>query len=355
MSVSYHWVFIAFFLVSLLIVLEDYTGYLVNQFEYPYSWFSVPVKAVSNYGIWALLAPLVDAQAQRILKVNQGPRLKIMLQAILVGIFVALVHRWTAIRLFDYIYFLKSGFLPSLLSDKNQILLLTGWITSIIQYLIILAAFLALVYYQGYLQKQKELNEAQLRALKMQLHPHFLFNTLHSIAALIDIEPRSAQKMVSQLGTLMRDTLDQDDKGSASLREEIAYVQNYLNIEQVRFQDRLEITYNIEEAVANASLPYLILQPVVENAIKHGVQHMQESGVINISAFMRSANRVLVRVEDNGLGLAKVRHGKGLGLENVRERLAAFYAQDFQFDFGHKEPQGFAVNMEFPYQEFKKL
>lgn len=354
MSISYHWVLSAAAVMSLLVVLEDYTGYLVNQFEYPYSWYSVPAKAFANYGVWALLAPVIDIQAQRLIRMKSENRWQTILMAVFVGVVMALVHRGLAVRLFDYLYYLKSDFLPTWLSDKNQTLLLTGWITSIIQYTVILLIFLAVVYYQGYLQKQKELNAAQLRALKMQLHPHFLFNTLHSIAALIDIEPKAAQKMVSQLGGLMRNTLDQDEKSSASLQEEISYIKNYLDIEHVRFQDRLEITYDIEEAVSSATLPYLILQPLIENAIKHGMQDVQEAGTIRISAAMKSANRVVVTVEDNGLGLAKAKHGKGLGLENVLNRLSAFYAEDFSFDFGSKEPHGFAVSMEFPYQEFKK-
>ncbi|MCE7992073.1 MAG: histidine kinase [Roseivirga sp.] len=355
MSIGYHWVLIAAGVISLLVVLEDYTGYLINQFEYPYSWYTVPAKALVNYGGWALLAPIIDIQAQRLIRLRTENRWQSLLLAVLVAVVVALIHRGLAIRLFDYVYFLKSDFLPGLLSEKNQTLLMTGWITSIIQYTIILLIFLAVVYYKGYLQKQKELNEAQLRALKMQLHPHFLFNTLHSIAALIDIEPKAAQKMVSQLGGLMRNTLDQDDKSSASLHEEISYIKNYLDIEHVRFQDRLEITYDIEEAVSNATLPYLILQPLIENAIKHGMQDVQEAGTIKISAIMKTANRVVVTVEDNGLGLAKARHGKGLGLENVLNRLSTFYSEDFRFDFGKKEPHGFAVSMEFPYQEFKKV
>lgn len=354
MSVRYSWVLIAASVISLLVVLEDYTSYLINQFEYEYSWFTVPAKAVTNFGVWALLTPVIDNQAQRLIRMRPEDRLRVVAMAVLVGVSLALVHRALAVRLFDYVYLLKSDFLPALLSDKNRMLLFTGWITSIIQYTIILSIFLAVVYYQGYLQKQKELNEAQLRALKMQLHPHFLFNTLHSIAALIDIEPKAAQKMVSQLGGLMRNTLDQDDKNSASLQEEISYIKNYLDIEHVRFQDRLEITYDIEEAVSNATLPYLILQPLIENAIKHGMQDVRESGAIKVSAAMKSVNRVVVTIEDNGLGLVKAKHGKGLGLENVLNRLSAFYAEDFRFDFGSKEPQGFEVSMEFPYQEFKK-
>lgn len=355
MSVRYRWALIAAAAISLLVVLEDYTSYLVNQFQYPYSWFTVPAKALTSYGVWVLLAPLIDAQAQRLIRMKSEDRWRAILLVMMVGVAMSLVHRGLAVRLFDYVYFLKSGFLPDLFSEKNHTLLLTGWITSIIQYTIILLIFLAVVYYKGYLQKQKELNEAQLRALKMQLHPHFLFNTLHSIAALIDLEPKAAQKMVSQLGGLMRNTLDQDDKNSASLQEEISYIKNYLDIEHVRFQDRLEITYDIEEAVSNATLPYLILQPLIENAIKHGMQDVREAGTIKISAVMKSANRVVVMVEDNGPGLAKAKHGKGLGLENVLNRLSTFYSEDFRFDFGKKEPQGFAVSMEFPYQEFKKV
>ena len=282
MIIPFPWVFLAATAMAFLVVLEDYTGYLINGFEYAYSWYSVPAKALSNYWIWIALSPFISWQASRVTLNKAEKRLQSNSLAIGMGLGLALVHRILAISLFDFAIFLKSGFYAGLFHEKNLQLIGAGWVSSSIQYGIILFLFFAVCYYRQYLQKQKELSQSQMRALKMQLHPHFLFNTLHSVASLIDIKPKAAQKMLAQLGNLMRSTLEQDEKESASLEEEIAYIKNYLDIEHVRFQDRLKVCYDLDEAALPAKVPYLLLQPLVENAIKHGIQNLQEDGDLGL-------------------------------------------------------------------------
>lgn len=352
MSIRFPWVMLAASMMAVLVILEDYTGYLINQFEYAYSWFSVPSKALSNYWVWALFAPIPDAQA-RLLVRSKGSKLYRVAGLFMVALVTAFSHRLLAISLFDFVYYLKSGFYTSLLSEKNQQLLFTGWITSLIQYGLILLLFFAVVYYRQFLQKQKELSQAQLRALKMQLHPHFLFNTLHSISSLIDIAPRDAQKMVSRLGALMRNTLEQGEKDSVSLEEEINYVKNYLDIEQVRFYDRLRVSYEIEKEVKDATVPYMLLQPLVENAIKHGIQDMKDGGEIWLSGKLEGVDHVRIVVKDNGEKLKKTRPGSGVGLQNVADRLAAFFDDDYEMKAERIAPQGFEVSIKIPYQVYQ--
>ena len=341
-------------LFSVLVILEDYSGYLINKFEYDYSWFSVSIQALSTYLVWSILCPVMSRQAYGLLGIRKGNKIRKIFNAILVGLAMGLVHRFLYQRVFDTAYYFNTGFMAEPFSEKNMLLLGTGWITSVIQYWVILLLFFLLWYYQRYVEKQKELSRAQLQALKMQLHPHFLFNTLHSISALIDINHKAAQKMLSQLGGLMRNTLEQEDKEQVTLKEEIAYIKNYLDIERVRFQDRLEVKYEIETAVEGTILPYLIFQPLIENAIKHGIQEMQEEGQIMVSAALQG-NRVLIEVVDNGVGSLQKKEGTGLGLRNVKNRLSQFFDGDFNLNFRQIKPQGFKVSIEVPYIEHKQV
>lgn len=161
--------------------------------------------------------------------------------------------------------------------------------------------------------------------------------------------------MVLQLGKLMRNTLERDEKDCASLQEEISYIKSYLDIEHVRFQDRLEITYTIDESVENATIPYMILQPLVENAIKHGVQDMQQDAEIKVEASLRPDGRVMITIADNGKGKSTSKIGKGIGLKNVTKRLRQFYEGDFNFEFGAINARGFQVKIDVPYIEFKEV
>lgn len=340
--------------ISLLVILQDYTTYLVNGFEYDYSWYAVPAKTVTTYFGWILFAPVMDRIARVLIFKKYTNRYIMIIYALLITLGIALFHRFLTLIAFDGLYFFKSGFMASPFSEKNFQLLVSGTLTSLIQAWIVTGIFVAILYYQQYLEKQKELNHAQLKALKMQLHPHFLFNTLHSISSLIDINPKDAQKMTSRLGQLMRSTLDNERKQEASLAEEVEYIQNYLSIEHVRFQDRLEIHYDIEEAAMNATLPYLILQPIVENAIKHGVKDMQEGGSIQLSAKVNK-DRVVISIEDNGRGLSTNTSGTGLGLNNVFRRLSQFYQNDFKLESGQLEGQGFRVEMNLPFLKFPEI
>lgn len=340
--------------ISLLVILQDYATYLVNEYDYAYSWYAVPAKTTTNYFIWILFAPLIESQAKKIVNNKSTNRYITVLVVLLVSFFIGFIHRFAAIVTFDAVYFFKSGFMAAPLSEKNLQLLLAGTLTSLIQFWIIAAVFIAVIYYRQYLEKQKELNFAQLKALKMQLHPHFLFNTLHSISSLIDINPKDAQRMTARLGQLMRSTLEHDRKQEASLAEEVEYIQNYLSIEHVRFQDRLEIHYDIEEAALNATLPYLILQPIVENAIKHGVKDMQEGGAIELSARV-IGDRVVISIQDNGQGISSDKSGSGIGLSNVLKRLTQFYQNDFKLESGKLEGSGYRVEMNVPFLKFQQV
>ena len=231
------------------------------------------------------------------------------------------------------------------------------YIDLIIASLIVLGAH-ALLYYDDFrtseLQQSSlktQLAQAQLRALKMQVHPHFLFNTLHSISSLVLEDPPKANSMIARLGDFLRLTLNHADRELVTLKEETEFLRCYLDIEQVRFGDRLTVAFELEPQTLSAQVPHLILQPVVENAIQHAIAPRAAQGQINIEAKRRNS---LLRVEisDNGPGMdsntispAK----KCVGLTNVRTRLQQVYGPDFRFELRNGGNGGLTVVLEIPF------
>jgi len=197
-----------------------------------------------------------------------------------------------------------------------------------------------------------QLAQSQLRALKMQLHPHFLFNTLHSISSLVRDDPAKANGMIARLGDFLRLTLEHSDEQLVTLQEEMQFVRCYLEIEQVRFGDRLAVQYEIEETALSAQVPHLILQPVVENAIQHAIVPSMDLGRITITA-RRLDDFLRIEVRDTGPGMRTVtgsHTGHGVGLNNVRSRLNRLYGAKCTFEIMSGPVEGVAVIMQFPLQ-----
>ena len=174
-------------------------------------------------------------------------------------------------------------------------------------------------------QLETRLVESQLQALQRQLHPHFLFNTLHAISAFVHREPDKAEAMIERLSDLLRLTLDRVGDQEVTLAEELEYLRAYLDIEQVHFGERLEITYRIDAHLLDAVVPNLLLQPLAENAIRHGLEPRAGTGCLSISA-SRVGERLVLSLADNGRGMRDV-NGRtgGVGLSNTRARLDRLY------------------------------
>jgi sensor histidine kinase YesM len=202
-------------------------------------------------------------------------------------------------------------------------------------------------------QAQLQVTEAQLQALKMQMHPHFLFNTLNSISALLDEDVDAADQMLARLGDLLRMTLENSGAQEVTLQEELEFLRCYLEIEQVRFHDRLTVNMHIEPETLDARIPNLILQPIVENAIKHGIVSRIAPGRIEISA-RRSDDTLQLQVKDNGPGLNQGeslsgRVKEGLGLANTRARLEQMYLAAYRFEMRDAPEGGLQVTLEIPF------
>jgi two-component system, LytTR family, sensor kinase len=201
-----------------------------------------------------------------------------------------------------------------------------------------------------------QLAQAQLAALKMQIHPHFLFNTLNSIAALLHEDVEMADRMITRLSDFLRITLQSSAASVVTLGEEVGFLQAYLDIERVRFRDRLIVELTIAPDVLDAQVPNLILQPLVENAVRHGISKQVAVGHLQIDA-RRQDERLLIQIDDNGPGrsngngnaTSKPRTNGGVGLANTRARLKQFYG-DFEFNIvDRKDRDGTTVILNVPY------
>ncbi|MFL6257247.1 MAG: sensor histidine kinase [Pyrinomonadaceae bacterium] len=199
---------------------------------------------------------------------------------------------------------------------------------------------------------QTQLTQAQLEALKMQLHPHFLFNTLHSISALVHRDPDAADRMIARLGDFLRLTLENSGAQEVSLQKELEFLTCYLEIERVRFQDRLTTSVEVEPSALDAPVPNLILQPIVENALRHGIAQTRGPGRVEITA-KRENGSLRIRVRDNGPGLAAITRPddglkEGLGLSNTRARLEQLYGAAHRFELENAPGGGLLVTLEIP-------
>jgi two-component system, LytTR family, sensor kinase len=199
---------------------------------------------------------------------------------------------------------------------------------------------------------QAQLTQAQLHTLKMQLHPHFLFNTLNAISALVRRDPARAERMIMHLGDLLRTALAQRERNEVTLREEIRILEPYLEIEKTRFGERLTVEIALEPETLEARIPHLILQPLVENAIRHGVAPRQGGGRVEIRAW-REDGCLRVRVRDNGGGIraspGAVSGTGGVGLANGRARLEHLYGQAGRLRIGNHAGGGAEVELSLPF------
>ena len=197
-------------------------------------------------------------------------------------------------------------------------------------------------------------NEAQLRMLRYQLNPHFLFNTLNAISTLIlDTKTEAANAMVGRLSHFLRYSLDKNPVLMVDLEHEINTMQLYLEIEQVRFEDRLRVSFDIEDEAKYALVPSLILQPLIENSVKYAVASRENGGEIKVTARIRNG-LLLLSLEDDGPGIV-LENGNlpelnGVGIANTRERLAQLYNQAHTCEFLKAEPQGLRIEITIPYE-----
>lgn len=200
-------------------------------------------------------------------------------------------------------------------------------------------------------QLETKLIEAQMRTLRQQLQPHFLFNTLHAISALMHRDVDAADRTLIRLSDLLRMTLENLGEQQVTLKTELDFLTKYLEIEQTRYADRLTVEFDVQAEALDVLVPTLLVQPLVENAIKHGISRKKGPGHITITA--RGAHdKLCIEVRDDGVGLSESALGalqKGIGVSTTRARLQHQYGADYRFEF-HRLPEGLAVVVAVPWR-----
>jgi sensor histidine kinase YesM len=309
--------------------------------------------------LWALATPLVLWAASRLpIERNNWVRsslLHIPISIVLSGIITALGY------VVVWLYWDWRAGMPFSFERMGRFVV-GNFSEGIGIYLLIALMSYAFSYYRRYregqlrtLQLEAQLSQAQLHALKMQLHPHFLFNTLHSISALLNKDTEAARKMITRLGDFLRLTLENSGSQEVTLQQEMEFLSCYLEIERIRFQNRLITRMDVAQPTLVAKVPNLILQPIVENAIRHGIAPRSTPGLIEIEAKQRNGT-LRIQVRDNGPGLSKHRTSdvlfkKGLGLANTESRLERLYGAAHLFDLSNNPDGGLIVTLEIPFHK----
>jgi two-component system LytT family sensor kinase len=295
------------------------------------AWRTQLLGSLAQWWAWGLLAPAivtVDLQLpfsskQLVRRVVTHLLLALIFTAIYVYLFAAVL---SVLRLAPWSRLLHLQLL------KNAAGGMFLW--SALVYCLIVGVWQAQMYYQRYLsgelrmeRLERSFSEARLNALRMQLDPHFLFNALNTISSQVEREPRLARKMIEHLGDLLRMSLETKDRQEVPLAEELAFLDPYLAIQKIRFGERLTIEMRIAAEIRYALVPCLILQPLVENAIRHGLPSRSSGGTIVVSA-ERVGEQLEILVQDDGVGLPPgwtLDGSAGLGLSVTRERVAGLH------------------------------
>jgi two-component system LytT family sensor kinase len=231
-----------------------------------------------------------------------------------------------------------------------------GTLTGFLYYWVILGIQAAVAYQRLYREQrvaaaelEGRLTEARLEALRLQLHPHFLFNTLNAISAFVGADPDRARRMIARLGELLRRTINGGTAAELPLSRELDLLAPYLEIQRIRFGDRLAIDLDVPDAAADALVPTFMLQPLLENAVEHGVKRTPNGARVRLSA-EREGDRLRLEIADNGPGPRPHGGGDGVGLANTRARLAGLYGDAHRFELRAVETGGTVVTIELPFR-----
>jgi two-component system, LytTR family, sensor kinase len=338
-------------LLGVSFALSTYLG--ARQDNVQISWKRVLSGYLADFYLWGMLSPLIFLLARRFELRKHFPRnvlIHLGASVVLSGFVIS-----AASPLVWYLGYPNLARNPTLaILWRNNAFSAYYFHQGLTIYWTTLVVAHALYYYRGLRKREAEtarltsqLAQAQLQALKMQIHPHFLFNTLNSIAALLHKDVEAADRMIARLGDFLRLTLKSSDAQTVAFEQELEFLKCYLDIEHIRFQDRLTVEMDIDPHALKATVPNLILQPIVENAVRHGVARQTSHGHITIRA-RREGERLIMTVEDNGPGLKAQSNGSGIGISNTRARLEQFYGSDFSFQIANSTERGASVTLDVP-------
>lgn len=344
---------LCFTLIGLIFAAQLYL--YLHSFGRPVTWGQTLKWNLGSWYLWALLCPVIFGLSRRIIELTRTSWPRAIVAHLGCGVLVASVHvvayatwTWFAAPLDDK----SSGW-----RDGVQSLFIRGFSWDLFCYAAIATAHYAIDnarrFREGQVrasQLETQLAQAQLDALRMQLHPHFLFNTLNAITALIREDPRGAEEMVTRLSELLRLALDKSDVQQIPLRDELDFVRKYLEIQRVRFGDRLDVSLNVAPETLDVAVPTFVLQPVIENAVRYGLSSEEKRCHVRVIAGIAD-RALLIEVHDSGPGLggdADKPVREGIGISNTRARLHQLYGARARFELRNASPIGCVVSIHIP-------
>ncbi len=343
--------------VALVLATYDYVAFPFAH-RMPWSWYLV--QRFSQWIIWTAWTPVVVWMGERF-RLDQGSRIRN------ISVHLTVMAAMTPLVLASDLFVLElltlrgSGrsfadkFLENFLAPDRIIL---AWLLmAALTYVMVLAVSYGLRYREENRERQVQasllqvsLARAELQALKSQIHPHFLFNSLNAVATLITKDPPAAKGTVIKLAGLLRRLLAESETQEVPLAQEIEFARSYLEIEQIRFSNRLAVDISVDPQAEKALVPHLILQPLVENAVRHGIGPKADPGTIRIEASL-AEDKVLLSVIDDGVGGSpspRRSDRAGLGLVNLRTRLKRLYGDAAALECGGRIEGGFAARVMLP-------
>lgn len=330
----------------------------------PISWPGPLFEEIIYWSLWLILTPLIllFAKKYRI----EWNRLLSTTTAHLLFFAVVSVCQYFSFMYITFFLFRAPTPEGALLDVLDRLpWLYSGIFRNIYKYWAIVGTYYAIDYSLKYREREREstelklrasqleaqLAQAQLAALKMQLQPHFLFNTLNTISVLMREDVDKANRMLLRLSELLRIALEKMEVHEIPLEQEIAFLKRYLEIEEMRFEDRLHVKIEVQPEVVDALVPNLVLQPLVENAIRHGITKSASAGRIEVKA-ARGNGKLILEVFDDGPGIKDLESNKfksnGIGLANTQRRLEQLYGDDFSFELRGVETGGTLVRVVIP-------
>jgi len=351
-------IFLVWLIPAFVALLQAVAGYLLRgtlREEWPWALMQIP-----RWLTWVPITPIVFYAAERFpFRRDRLARSVWTHVGIALVIAVVIEVLWLQISFFVQSY-LEPEALARMQNNRAEVYsvaVLSRLLGDAFIYAAVLGVATTLGYHRRFRERElraaqleAQLALAQVQALKMQVHPHFLFNTLHAVTVLIREDPAAATRVVTRLGDLLRLTLSRATTAQVSFRRELEILTLYLEIERTRFHDRLEIAYDVQPATLGALVPDLILQPLVENAIRHGVSPNAGTGRIDVRS-RRDGDWLTLEIRDNGAGLAEGgARPDGIGLTTTRARLERLYGNRQELTLDNLPEGGCVARIRIPFQ-----
>ena len=341
----------AWTLAGALLALLAYSQYIGTGRPSPFPLWEHLCWTLAQCYVWWALTPLIVLLVRRF-PLERGRWLRTLPAHAASAIFFP----FASAAIFASIYWALAALMdraPGSFGESVWITIFGRFQLQVLVYFALLAVVHAVNYRRKYRERELQLAQARLQSLKAQLHPHFLFNALNAVSELVYRDPEAAERTIINLSDLLRSMLSAGDAQLVSLEDDLDFLRKYVDIHRTIMRDRLAVEFKIEPEAARASVPSMILQPLVENAIRHGVDPVSRSGRIEISA-ARESGTLRLTVSDCGPGLPEQGHlasRNGIGLANTQARLAHLYGRAHRFEMNSSPGQGLTVSILIPFEE----